>query len=116
VAEIPPIRLVADGRLLGVAIRELVSNAIAHASSRVELRVTVVADGAQIEVEDDGKGFASADVATCAVPDRPRGLGVALGLVAEIAARHGGSLSIRSGASAAEHRLSCARLLLPLPR
>lgn len=114
VAEVPPIKMVADPRLLRVAVRELVSNAVAHARTRVDVRVKAEGKTAQIEVEDDGKGFATSDVASAAAPERPRGLGVALGLAAEIAARHGGKLSIC--AAAAEERLSCVCLSLPIDR
>jgi signal transduction histidine kinase len=115
VADVPAIKLVADPRLLPVAIRELVSNAVAHARTRVDVRASVASDLVLIEVEDDGKGFATADVASSAAPERPRGLGVALGLVAEIAARHGGKLEI-CDASGGEARLSCVRISLPLTR
>jgi signal transduction histidine kinase len=110
-AEVPPIKMVADPRLLRVAVRELVSNAVAHARTRVEVRVKTDGQNAQIEVEDDGKGFATSDVTSAAAPERPRGLGVALALVAEIAARHRGKLSI---CGAADERLSCVRISLPL--
>ncbi len=113
-AEGPPIKMVVDPRLLRVAVRELVSNAVAHARTRVEVRASTEGQTAQVEVEDDGKGFATSDVATAAAPERPRGLGVALGLAAEIAARHGGTLSICG--AAADERLSCVRISLPLDR
>lgn len=113
VAEVPSIKMVVDPRLLRVAIRELVSNAVAHARARVDVRVTLEGQSARIDVDDDGKGFATPDVATSASPERPRGLGVALGLVAEIAARHGGKLEICRAANG-EERLSCVRITLPL--
>jgi signal transduction histidine kinase len=114
VAEAPPIKLVLDQRLLRVAVRELVSNAVAHARARVDVRVRLDGELAVIEVEDDGKGFATEDVASSASPERPRGLGVALGLAAEIATRHGGKLTICGAAS--DGRLSCVRISLPLTR
>lgn len=114
-AELPALKLVIDPRLLRVAIRELVSNAVAHARTRVDVRVRLPSSGdaVQIEVEDDGKGFATSDLAISAAPERPRGLGVALAMAAEIAARHGGKLEI-CGATGGDERLACVRISLPL--
>ena len=106
------VKLVVDPRLLRVAVRELVGNAVAHARTRVDVRLTADSERAHIEVEDDGKGFATPDVKSSAAPERPRGLGVALGLAAEIASRHGGKLTICGAGS--EPRLSCVRISLPL--
>lgn len=112
-APVPAVEVVVDQRLLRVLLRELLSNAIAHAKTSVKLRAVVEGRLVHIEVEDDGNGFSSSDVGACSKPEKPRGLGVALGLAAEIAARQGGELSIR-GASAEPSRLSCVRASIPL--
>ena len=97
----------------------LVSNAVDHAVHSVQVDVQIVGANAVIRVSDDGPGFpagtdaraferfastragapagagdASESAAADADAAAPRHYGLGLALVAEVAARHGGSVSI----------------------
>jgi two-component system OmpR family sensor kinase len=89
----------------------LISNALDHAVSEVDVEVTVHNREAVIRVIDDGPGFpqgidehaferfASSRPAS-QHPERPRHYGLGLALVSEVALRHGGGVSIEArGAS-----------------
>lgn len=107
-----------DARLLGRALRNLVDNALRHASSRIALG-SVVRDGrAMVWVDDDGRGVAE--------PERQRvferfvrldeararddgGSGLGLAIVREVARAHGGDAWI------ADSPLGGARFVLELP-
>ncbi|WP_214465646.1 sensor histidine kinase [Microbacterium flavescens] len=115
---IRPVRARADAGLVAQAVRNLVDNAVRHASGRVALS-TAQADGmAVVVVEDDGPGvppdqrervwerFVRLDEA------RSRdagGSGLGLAIVAEIARAHGGSVRLDDAA------LGGARFTLSLP-
>lgn len=83
----------------------LISNALDHADSRIDVSVTTEGGNAAIRVADDGLGF-SPDVrshaferfastrAGAAPEGRERHYGLGLALVAEVATRHGGSVKI----------------------
>lgn len=85
-----------EAALLPVAL-ELIANAVKHARARrIELRLAAQADGATLEVEDDGAGF---DVrATLERADRRGARGGGLGVVAlrERVAELGGNLRLES--------------------
>ena len=83
----------------------LIANALDHAESRVLVDVSRSGSDAVIRVSDDGPGFpvgmdaAAFDRFASSRPDadspgRPRHYGLGLALVAEVAARHGGSVTI----------------------
>jgi signal transduction histidine kinase len=114
-----PVTVSGDRRLLAVAIRNLVENALRHARSSVQVHVERAASGdGVLRVVDDGPGLS--DPATAPElfrrfqRERPRaeGAGLGLAIVAEIAAAHGGEVAFEhpeaptSGAS--------VRLLLPV--
>jgi signal transduction histidine kinase len=100
----------------------LMSNALDHADSRVSVDVGITGRLAEICVRDDGPGFPDAmrdrafeRFATSRTNldhgDRTRHYGLGLALVAEIAARHGGTITVdppRAGEGAA------IRVRLPL--
>ncbi|GAA1001346.1 sensor histidine kinase [Subtercola frigoramans] len=83
----------------------LVSNALDHAESAVKVTIAVQAKDAVVTVTDDGPGFGS-EISDRAFErfassrektsgdEQPRHYGLGLALVADVAARHGGSVSI----------------------
>ena len=92
------VRIVGNAEALGAAVRNLVENALrfAPAGSTVEI---VVADGPRLEVHDAGPGIPPDDRAHLFERfwrgrDRRGGAGLGLAIVAEVAAQHGGSLSV----------------------
>ncbi|EHR50814.1 histidine kinase [Saccharomonospora marina XMU15] len=98
------------------AVTALLDNASSHARAGVTISVSSAARHASLEVADDGPGF-DADLlpgvferfATARDGQQPRGYGIGLALVSEIAARHGGTVS------ASNQPGGGARLRLTLP-
>jgi two-component system OmpR family sensor kinase len=86
------------------ALTNLLTNAIAHApeGSTVEVVVTAVGAAAEITVTDQGPGIAPAEQAKIferywqAGPGPGDGTGLGLAIVRQIAAAHGGSITVRS--------------------
>ena len=94
-----------DTASLARAAANLVSNAVEHARSRVEITCTTVDGSLSISVADDGAGFSPAaldhgcerlftDDASRAVRDGERHYGLGLYTAAEAARAHGGSISL----------------------
>jgi two-component system sensor histidine kinase BaeS len=97
-----PVQAVVDPARLRQALANLVTNAIRHTPSggRVELRATSVHGEASLAVADTGSGIPDALVDRVQErfvrdPDSP-GSGLGLAIVAEIAAAHGGTVSVES--------------------
>ncbi len=116
-------RVTANPMLVEVAIRNLISNAIAATKSggRVEVGVELVGESFEVTVDDDGPGLGPSPEAlfvpfrrgaTATADSAVRGAGVGLGLAIarRVATSHGGALE--PGVS----RLGGARLVLTLPR
>ena len=112
-------RTTGDARMLARALRNLVDNAIRHASTAVSIGVEESGAVVRVMVDDDGAG----------VPERERsrvferfvrldearsrdagGSGLGLAIVAEIARAHGGSVSTSASP------LGGARFVVELPR
>lgn len=87
----------ADTHWLTSAFFELASNAIRHAQSRVRISVTALGDVVSAEFSDDGKPSGAFGPTRFRAPRDRRGLGLGLSLVHDVAAAHGGSLSIAYG-------------------
>jgi len=94
-------RVSGDPTQLSRAVRNLVDNAARHASTTIVLSVDVEADVAVLRVDDDGPGIDAADRArvferfTRLDDARGRssgGSGLGLAIVAQLVARHGGSV------------------------
>ena len=100
-------RVNGDKAHLSRLVRNLVDNAIRHATSRLRLSLTTIDDTVVLTVEDDGSGIAE--------PERERvferfvrldeargreegGSGLGLAIVADLTAAHGGSVSVGTSA------------------
>jgi signal transduction histidine kinase len=100
---INPVRIVGDSAAISRVIRNLLDNAVRHATSRVEVCVGARDQQAIIVISDDGPGIASADRTRVFErfvrldSDRSRssgGAGLGLAIVAEVVAAHGGTVAI----------------------
>jgi signal transduction histidine kinase len=103
VADLVPTRLIGDSGGLTRVVRNLLENAVRHASSRVELRVRPEGPNAVLAVGDDGPGIPEAernrvfDRFVRLDSERARsggGTGLGLAIVAEVVAAHGGNVTI----------------------
>lgn len=89
----------ADGRLLLVALREVIGNALRLASSRVTLSLTLKDEAVVVRVDDDGPGFAQdarAHFGRRFTGHPTRGLGLSLSMAVEIVEAHGGTIDVVS--------------------
>ncbi|WP_319450214.1 MULTISPECIES: HAMP domain-containing sensor histidine kinase [unclassified Mycobacterium] len=102
-AMLVPTRLVGDPGGLSRVVRNVLENAVRHASSRVELAVRPNGPNAVLAVGDDGPGIPEGerkrvfDRFVRLDSDRARsggGTGLGLAIVAEVVAAHGGSVAI----------------------
>lgn len=102
---------------LGRAVRNLLENAVRHARSSVELRLSAVDGDVRLEIADDGPGVAPADrarvfdrfyKADTARQRRTGGSGLGLPIARAIAEAHGGALELADGDGG-------ARFVLRLP-
>lgn len=86
----------------------LIANALDHAVSKIDVDVTVQGRQAVIRVVDDGPGFPegtdehafkrfASSRPLSQEQEQPRHYGLGLALVSEVAARHGGTVSIEAG-------------------
>jgi signal transduction histidine kinase len=100
---ISPQLIVGDAAAISRAIRNLLDNAIRHATSRVEVCVSSRDHEAIIAISDDGPGIAPEDRMRVFERfvrldfDRSRssgGAGLGLAIVAEVVAAHGGTVTI----------------------
>jgi len=98
-----------DREALRVAITNLLSNALRYspAQTPIELRVDVSANEIAVRVADQGPGFASGERELVFEPfqrgragaSSPKGAGLGLTLVREIARAHGGRVTVADGRS-----------------
>jgi signal transduction histidine kinase len=102
-ADLVPTRLVGDAGGLSRVLRNLLENAVRHATARVELRVAPDEGNAVMTVGDDGPGIPEEDRARVfdrfvrLDSDRARtggGPGLGLAIVSEVVAAHGGTVTI----------------------
>lgn len=111
----------ADPRLLGLAIREIVGNALRTTSSRVEVHVDVAGDVIEVRVDDDGPGFTPEAVAKLGTrfhaTSTTRGLGLSLSMATEFLRLHGGGLRVETSALPPGRRgTRGAAVIVTLPR
>jgi signal transduction histidine kinase len=116
-----PVRVTGDRAQLSRALRNLVDNAVRHATGQVWLRLWAEGKEAVIEVVDDGPGVPAEQrlrvferfVRLDEARDREAGgAGLGLAIVAQVVAAHGGSVE----ALPAGDRGALLRVLLPLQR
>lgn len=90
--------ILADGRVLCGALREIIGNALRVASGRVEVTVDVEGDNIVMRIDDDGPGFSAEATATLGRRFVPRaasrGLGLSLSIATDILRQHGGGLEL----------------------
>jgi signal transduction histidine kinase len=94
--------VVADRRLLQIAVRNLIDNALthgrAHNGSHAAIRITV--RRSSVTIEDGGAGFPSDQLASAQEPFRKapgsHGYGLGLSIVQHIAELHGGRLTLEN--------------------
>lgn len=120
-ADVESCRMHGNELLLAEMMNNLIDNALRYTPSKghVTVRVLRVVDSLIIEVEDDGLGIPEEQ--RVAVFDRfyrvlgtdQSGCGLGLAIVREIATRHGGSVSIQSGAHGTG---SVFRLIFPIQK
>jgi signal transduction histidine kinase len=106
-ADVPPLRVMADAELLSFAIYNLLTNAVKYSPKETRISLHAESDGGsvQITVSDEGYGIPPQDQQR--IFDRfyrvsrdqtgtEEGAGVGLALVKEIAAQHGGRVTVES--------------------
>jgi signal transduction histidine kinase len=110
-SEVSAARVRGSAGALGRLVRNLLDNACRHAQSRVTVKLSVDGDSAVLTVADDGPGIAPEDREqvferfTRLDASRQRdagGVGLGLAIVAQIAAAHGGSVTISDASPGAE--------------
>jgi signal transduction histidine kinase len=114
-----PLVITADARLLLVALREIVGNALKLAASRVAVSVKRDDGRIVIRIDDDGPGFsddAKANLGRRFVRRRSsHGLGLSLSMAIEILAEHGGTLTLEpSLVPPSRHRVAGAAVVVTL--
>lgn len=108
--------LAVDPAKFGVAVANLLSNAIRFSPAGAVLRLSVSTgpDGVCIDVRDEGPGVAEADRPRVFEPfyrgarqpqDTVRGTGIGLSIVQEYVAAHGGRVRLLDGSSGAHFRI-----------
>lgn len=104
---VEPVRVRADATLIDRAIDNLLDNAVRHAATTIRISTFRDDEGAVLVVEDDGPGIPPEERASVLRPfvrldgarDRDRGgAGLGLAIVQDIAAAHGGSVTVGAGA------------------
>lgn len=101
------LKVSADATQLGIAVRNLLANAIEAMGNKGSVRIEVGVlpkpeEGVFIDVIDQGPGIPEAIQARLLEPlftTKTRGLGLGLALVRSILERHGGSVQIKSSSS-----------------
>lgn len=111
-----PVTLVVDPAKLGLAVANLLSNAIRFSPEGTVLRLSVATGeaGVLIDVQDAGPGIAQADRGRVFEPfyrgerqpqDVVRGSGIGLSIVQEYVAAHGGRVRLLESAEGAHFRI-----------
>ena len=102
-AGVGPARVRGDARSLGRAVRNVIENAVRHASGRVVVTLSTEADRAVLRVADDGPGipldrvdevferFARLDAARSGDAG---GTGLGLAIARDVVERHGGTIAV----------------------
>ncbi len=117
--QLEPARMYGDRRRIGQVIRNLLDNAIRHATSTVRVEVSLVGDQATIRISDDGLGVPPADRGRIfdrfvrLDEDRSRqsgGTGLGLSVVRTIIEAHHGTITVED-----DPQLGGASITVTLP-
>ncbi|HMI91526.1 MAG TPA: HAMP domain-containing sensor histidine kinase [Polyangiales bacterium] len=87
-----------DERWMRVALYEIASNAIRHAREQVTVTLEQTEQGFDVSFVDDNRSPAEFGPLRFRPPREARGLGLALAIVRDVVAAHGGQLRIERGA------------------
>ena len=109
-----PCWVMVDADWMGVAIAELVGNAIRFARSTVSVRTESLAEEAVVTIIDDGPGFSGPTTARFTPPSEKRGVGLSMPLARDVIAGHEGRLEV-TASHAHDADAKGARVVLLLP-
>ncbi|MDB6178366.1 sensor histidine kinase [Paracoccus sp. Z330] len=112
-----PCQIPADERMIEVALRNILDNALkySHSDGRITVTLQTQAGMAELSVKDEGKGLPDGDTDLTARFQRGSnvgdvvGSGLGLTIVSEVAAAHGGKFVLEPG----KEKGTCATLFLP---
>ncbi len=103
-----------DGRWLSVALFEVISNAIRHARTAVQVQAERTSDALVLTVTDDGPGTEAFRPLRFQAPRERRGLGLGLSICRDVIEAHDGRLEIEQGRTTGASFGSRVRLTVPL--
>jgi signal transduction histidine kinase len=104
-----------DERWIGIAVYEIASNAIRHAREQVTVSLEQDGDGFQVSFVDDNRNATEFEPLRFRAPREARGLGLALAIVRDVLAAHGGSLRIERAENGNPNGDSRTRVSMRLP-
>jgi signal transduction histidine kinase len=104
-----------DERWIGIAVYEVASNAIRHAREQVTVSLEQDEDAFQISFVDDNRNATEFEPLRFRAPREARGLGLALAIVRDVIAAHGGSLRIERAENGGPRGDSRTRVSMRLP-
>jgi signal transduction histidine kinase len=104
-----------DERWIAIAVYEIASNAIRHAREQVTVSLEKDEEALQISFVDDNRNATEFEPLRFRAPREARGLGLALAIVRDVVAAHGGSLRIERADNAGGRGDSRTRVSMRLP-
>jgi signal transduction histidine kinase len=114
-----PRYLEVDGRWLSIALYEVASNAIKHAREHVTVKCEEGDGALRISFIDDSSSARDFEPLRFRPPSEGRGLGLALAIVRDVVAAHGGTLVIERGApdgNGGSRDQTCVHVSIPASR
>lgn len=119
-----PLRMALDPEKMGIALANLISNAIRYSPprGRIRLELSRLPGLARIDIHDQGSGVAAADRERIfepfyrgerQPPDTVRGSGIGLSIVHEYIAAHGGRIALLPDQPGAHFRIELPHVFTP---